>query len=107
MAYDKSVKATKKNSPAVHTGHAKNDKPASDYAAPHTMSGKKYTVERFQAMEDAIPYATTKAAKDVDLRDPIPNGMSYGQSKEPKTSGIEMRGAGAATKGRMSRGPMA
>jgi hypothetical protein len=26
---------------------------------------------------------------------------------EPKTSGIEMRGAGAATKGRMSRGPMA
>ena len=26
---------------------------------------------------------------------------------EPKTSGIEMRGAGAATKGRMCRGPMA
>jgi len=106
MAYDKSVKATKKNSPAVRTGHAKNDKPASDYAAPHTMSGKKYTVESFQAMEDAIPYSTTKAAKDVNIKDPIPNGVGYGQAKE-KTSGIEMRGAGAATKGRMSRGPMA
>lgn len=107
MAYDKSVKATKKNSPAVRTGHAKNDKPASDYAEPHTMSGKKYTVESFQAMEDAIPYSTTKSVKDADLRDPIPNGVSYGTTKEPKTSGIEMRGAGAATKGRMSRGPMA
>ena len=106
MAYDKSVKATKKNSPAIHTGHAKNDKPASDYAAPHTMSGKKYTVESFQAMEDAIPYSTTKSVKDAGIRDPIPNGVSYGTAKE-KTSGIEMRGAGAATKGRMSRGPMA
>ena len=107
MGYDKSVKATKKNSPAIHTGHAKNDKPASDYAAPHTMSGKQYTVESFQAMEDAIPYSTTKSVKDAGIRDPIPNGVSYGTAKEPKTSGIEMRGAGAATKGRMSRGPMA
>ena len=106
MAIAKNVKPTKKNSPAVHTGHARDNKPAEAYDVPHTMSGKKYTVESFQAMEDAIPYATTKAAKDVDIKDPIPNGMSYGQARE-KTDGIEMRGAGAATKGKMSRGPMA
>jgi hypothetical protein len=29
------------------------------------------------------------------------------KNRPPKTDGIEMRGAGAATKGRMSRGPMA
>jgi len=55
---------------------------------------------------DAVPYATDKSAQDADLKDPLPNGVSYGVARE-KTSGIEMRGAGAATKGRMSRGPMA
>jgi hypothetical protein len=30
-----------------------------------------------------------------------------GYNPEPKTSGIKMRGTGAATKGVMSRGPMA
>ena len=29
------------------------------------------------------------------------------KTREPKSTGIEMRGAGAATKGRVSRGPMA
>ena len=106
MATAKNVKPTTKNSPAIHTGNAKDNKPASAYAPPHTMSGKKFTVASFQAEQDAIPYATSKAAKDVDVKDPIPNGVSYGTAKE-KTSGIEMRGAGAATKGRMSRGPMA
>jgi hypothetical protein len=31
---------------------------------------------------------------------------SKGNYKEPKTTGIKMRGTGAATKGVMSRGPM-
>jgi len=51
-------------------------------------------------------YAREKAAKDVTNSDPIKGGVSYGMAVE-KTDGIEMRGAGAATKGRMSRGPMA
>ena len=33
--------------------------------------------------------------------------VTIGKLGEPKTSGIKMRGAGAATKGFMSRGPMA
>jgi hypothetical protein len=45
---------------------------------------------------------------------PKPNTHSTGNQedtgypeKDVKTSGIEMRGAGAATKGKMCRGPMA
>lgn len=33
--------------------------------------------------------------------------VTIGALKETKTTGIKMRGAGAATKGNMSRGPMA
>lgn len=100
MAIAKIVKDTKKNSPAIHTGNARNNKPAEAYETngASTKAGQK-------PMVDGV-YATSKAAKDVDIKDPIPNGVSYGTSKD-KTTGIEMRGAGAATKGRMSRGPMA
>jgi len=34
-------------------------------------------------------------------------GISKGQNKGVKTSGIKIRGTGAATKGTMARGPMA
>jgi hypothetical protein len=54
-----------------------------------------------------VPYATDKAAKDVGVADPVPNGVSYGMAGEPKTTGIKTRGNGAATKGVMARGPMA
>jgi len=100
------MKPTKKNSPAIHHGMGKTNGPASEYAAPHTMSGKKITVQSFQSEMDAIPYGREKSVKDARITDPLSNGVSYGVSEE-KTSGIEMRGAGAATKGRMSRGPMA
>jgi len=72
------------------------------YAPPHTMTGKPVSGQTPKA-----PYATGKAAKDVGLSDPIPNGVSYGQSGEPKTTGIKIRGTGAATKGLMARGPLA
>ena len=75
---------------------------ASVYAKPHTMSGKATTG---QSVKKTM--ANEKAAKDVGLSDPVPDGVSFGKSGEPKTSGIKMRGAGAATKGTMSRGPMA
>jgi len=102
------VKPTTKNSPKVVTGDSKgkSNGPAEEYAPAHTMSGKRYDAASFQAKMDSVPLATDKAGKDVDLRDPLPNGVSFGVARE-KTSGIEMRGAGAATKGRMSRGPMA
>jgi len=75
---------------------------ASIYAKPHTMSGK------VTSGKTAKPeFATNKAAKDIGVSDPIPTGVSLGKSGEPKTTGIKMRGAGGATRGTMSRGPMA
>jgi hypothetical protein len=80
---------------------------ASVYAAPHDMNGKtSKSVETGMAPMEAGVYANTKAAKDVDLKDPVPNGVSYGMARE-KTDGVTMRGYGAATKGIKSRGPMA
>jgi len=82
----------------------KNNKPASEYAKPHTMAGKE--IDGTEVME-AGEYITHKSAREIGISDPIPNGPSFGTSKGTKTSGIEMRGFGAATKGKMSRGPMA
>ena len=76
--------------------------PASTYAQPHNMSGG---VESGQIPK--VPYSYEKSAKNVGVSDPVPNGVSYGMSGEPKTTGIKMRGTGAATKGVMSRGSMA
>ena len=81
-------------------GHAKENKPASTYAKNGT------SVEAGMAPMKAGVYAYTKSAMDADLKDPLPNGVSYGTSRE-KTDGITMRGYGAATKGIKSRGPMA
>lgn len=75
---------------------------AAVYAPPHTMSGKAVS-----GQIPKVPYANEKAAKDVDVADPVPNGVSYGMSGEPKTTGIKTRGNGAATKGVTARGPMA
>jgi len=74
------------------------------YAKPHTMTGKE--IDGTEAMTDG-EYATDKSQKTARVNDPIPNGVSLGFAREVKTSGIEMRGFGAATKGKMSRGPMA
>ena len=100
MSVAKIVKPTTKNSSAMPLGHAKDNKDASAYKANGT------SVEAGMAPMKAGVYANTKAAKDVDLKDPVPNGVSYGTSRE-KTDGVTMRGYGAATKGIKSRGPMA
>lgn len=73
---------------------------ASVYAKPHTMSGK------------------TVRAEEQPGRGPVRNDsntvdMSVGNIDKSKgehgikTSGIKIRGTGAATKGTMARGPMA
>ncbi len=69
------------------------------YATPHTMSGK-------------VVKASTNPGSGPDRSDANTVNMSVGNiNRRPqpatKTSGIKMRGAGAATKGVMSRGPMA
>lgn len=69
------------------------------YATPHTMTGK-------------VVKATDNPGSGPDHSDANTVNMSVGnvnRRAQPaaKTSGIKMRGAGAATKGVMSRGPMA
>ena len=103
MAIAKNVKPTKKNSPAITTGKAKYAKPASDYARPHTMADK--IIDGTEVMADG-EYGRTKSAKDASISDPLTNGVAYVVVKV-KTDGIETRGNGAATKGRIARGPMA
>jgi hypothetical protein len=67
------------------------------YASPHDMKGK--------AVKGDLPY--TAGAKVINESNPSVGGISKGNYKETKTDGIKMRGAGAATKGTMCRGPMA
>jgi len=71
---------------------------ASVYAEPHTMKGTKVTASMNPGKE--MPYNM------------VPNwhptsGVAMNPNTQVKTSGIKMRGTGAATKGTMSRGPMA
>lgn len=78
----------------------KNNKPASAYAKPHTMSGK--TV-RPETQPGSGPNRNNLNEYDVSVGN---IDKSAGQEKI-KSSGIKIRGTGAATKGVMARGPMA
>jgi hypothetical protein len=77
--------------------------PASVYAPPHDMTGKPTGSD--------ISYKTDP--NTMSSNQSTPGGMpvrrvSLGDPTAPaKTTGIKMRGTGAATKGVMSRGPMA
>lgn len=70
---------------------------AATYAEPHNMQGKK--LEKIEAGK-RMPFNKKKDWQPLD-------GNSITINDEVKTDGIKMRGAGAATKGVMSRGPMA
>ena len=74
-----------------------NNLPAEAYAEPHTMTGKKVGIDDY-GITPKMP-----CKKDWTPMD----GVSLGRNEGVKTTGIKMRGAGAATKGFMSRGPMA
>jgi hypothetical protein len=74
--------------------------PASVYAKPHTMSGKPVRAETNPGKE---PNRSKLETEDVSV-----GAFSKSAGNEPtKTSGIKIRGTGAATKGVMARGPMA
>lgn len=68
---------------------------ASVYAKPHSMSGGPVEDER----------ANMSKADTVDMS--VGNISKGAGNIGVKTTGIKMRGAGAATKGTMCRGPMA
>ena len=69
---------------------------AAVYAEPHTMDGKKVKAQ--------VPEKSGSAyMNEMNIAGGV---ISKGNYKEPKTSGIKIRGTGAATKGVMARGPM-
>jgi hypothetical protein len=73
--------------------------PASVYAEPHTMSGKKMTIG--EAIKDKT------GAQVMDEMNISVGKINKGNEKGVKTDGMKIRGTGAATKGVMARGPMA
>ena len=87
---------------------AKNNKPASAYAKPHTMSGS--TVSAKDAMKAVSRKPDPNTLKATDMKpggQPAPRVSAGDPDRDDvKTTGIKMRGTGAATKGVMSRGPM-
>ena len=101
MPTAKLIKPTTKNSSPMRTGHARDNKPAEAYAAPHSMSGGP-------AKQAKVVDPNTLAGKSVNPSTPSMR-VSVGDpgADNVKTSGLETRGNGAATKGRMARGPMA
>ena len=72
--------------------------PAELYAPPHTMTDGKVKLGNGY---DAKPSKADRVNMSVGSVD------REGYNPAPKTTGIKMRGTGAATKGVMSRGPMA
>jgi hypothetical protein len=74
---------------------------ASVYAKPHTMSGKPLakTPQRDPNTLTALESGVRSGSKRVSDGDP--------GADDVKTSGIKIRGTGAATKGVVARGPMA
>jgi hypothetical protein len=69
--------------------------PASVYAPPHTMDGKS-------GVGSSGPNMSNPDTLNVSL-----GNLSNKRPEPSKTSGIKIRGTGAATKGVMARGPMA
>ena len=76
-----------------------NNKPASAYAKPHTMSGKAVKISDNPGGVPAKTYMKETAVSVANIRSQ--------DFKGTKTDGIKIRGTGAATKGVMARGPMA
>ena len=73
---------------------------ASVYAEPHNMQGKKVPIET----NPGKPINSSKA-ETYDMT--VGNISRSAGNEKIKTDGIKQRGSGAATRGFMSRGPMA
>jgi hypothetical protein len=73
---------------------------ASVYAAPHTMDGKSMKIKNNPGKEPNRSNVDT-----VNMS--VGTFTNRPEGNPTKTSGIKIRGTGAATKGIISRGPMA
>jgi hypothetical protein len=94
MATAKNVKPTTKNSPAVTTGKAPNNKDASAYEKRGTSAADGEA-------------AVVLTGSQIDALEPAIGNLFKKQKGENKNGSWEFRGAGAATKGRKSYGPLA
>jgi hypothetical protein len=72
---------------------AKENKPASAYA------------DRYKEVD--MKGVITKSGNGLDKMNISVGNVSKGNYAPEKTDGIKVRGTGAATKGKMARGPMA
>ena len=70
------------------------------YAPPHNMSGEAGVDIKNSGYQGGNRFT----ANDVNMS---VGNISRDPYKEPKTSGIKIRGTGCATKGVIARGPMA
>jgi len=77
------------------------------YAQPHTMKGTAMSAKDAMQAVSRKPDPTRQVAGDFKPGKPAAR-VSLGDPDrdDVKTSGIKIRGTGAATKGVMSRGPM-
>jgi hypothetical protein len=73
---------------------------AAVYAEPHTMDGKAMKIS-------STPGVMPNRSKADTVNMSVGNISKAAGDEQVKTTGIKMRGTGAATKGLMSRGPMA
>lgn len=80
---------------------AKNNLPASAYAKPHSMSGGPMKMNKL-----ADPNKLKAGDLKVGTATPRVSTGDPG-ADDTKTTGIKIRGTGAATKGVTARGPMA
>ena len=88
------VKPTTKNSPAVKVGKNPNNLPAEAYDKRGVGSG--------------LPAMSKETGgKYINKMDISVGNVSKGNYPAEKTTGVETRGNGAATKGRKAYGPMA
>jgi hypothetical protein len=85
----------------------KENKPASAYAKPHTMSGKNVKIQNAQKyVTDPNSMSAVESApggmpaRRVSMGNPASEQIN-------KNGQVKIRGTGAATKGVMARGPMA
>jgi hypothetical protein len=77
------------------------------YAQPHTMKGTALSAKDAMQAVSRKPDPTRQVAGDFKPGQPAAR-VSLGDPDrdDVKTSGIKIRGTGAATKGVMARGPM-
>jgi hypothetical protein len=73
---------------------------AAVYAEPHTMDGKAMKIS-------STPGVMPNRSKADTVNMSVGNISKNAGDEQVKTTGIKVRGTGAATKGLMARGPMA